>query len=52
MTPATATRTDEPCPACGTGLVMVDDGQAIRAECRLCGDGDTWTSDEDGGSDQ
>jgi ribosomal protein S27AE len=31
-------RTDEPCPVCGTGLVLVDDGTAVlRAECRLCG---------------
>ena len=35
----TAWRTDEPCPVCGTGLVLVDDGTAVvlRAECRLCG---------------
>jgi hypothetical protein len=29
---------DEPCPACGAELVLVDDGQAVlRIECRLCG---------------
>ena len=34
----TAWRTDEPCPVCGAGLVLVDDGTAVlRAECRLCG---------------
>ena len=34
----TAWRTDEPCPVCGTGLVLVDDGTSVlRAECRLCG---------------
>ena len=34
----TAWRTDEPCPVCGTGLVLVDDGRPVlRAECRLCG---------------
>ena len=47
MTALTAWRTDEPCPVCGTGLTMLDDGQVIAAECRLCGyfDG-TWTGDE------
>jgi ribosomal protein S27AE len=39
MTP-TAWRTDEPCPVCGTGLVMIDDGcPVLRAECRPCGYG-------------
>ena len=34
----TAWRTDEPCPVCGTGLVLVDTGSPVlRAECRLCG---------------
>jgi hypothetical protein len=33
----TAWRTDEPCPVCGTRLVLVDNGTAVRAECRLCG---------------
>jgi ribosomal protein S27AE len=34
----TAWRTDEPCPVCGTGLVLIDNGTAVlRAECRLCG---------------
>ena len=38
MTARTAWRTDEPCPVCGTGLVLVDTGsQVLRAECRLCG---------------
>jgi ribosomal protein S27AE len=33
-----AWRTDEPCPVCGTGLVLLDNGTAVlRAECRLCG---------------
>jgi ribosomal protein S27AE len=35
----TTWRTDEPCPACGSGLVLLDDGSpAIRWECRACGD--------------
>ena len=34
----TAWRTDEPCPVCGTGLIMLDDGiPVLRAEFRLCG---------------
>jgi hypothetical protein len=34
----TAWRTDEPCPVCGTGLVLVDTGEPVlKAECRLCG---------------
>ena len=34
----TAWRTDEPCPVCSTGLVLVDTGgPVLRAECRLCG---------------
>ena len=46
----TAWRTDEPCPVCATGLVLVDTGgPVLRAECRLCGyagpfdtDGTDW----------
>ncbi len=34
----TAWRTDEPCPVCETGLVLVDNGSpTLWAECRLCG---------------
>ena len=34
----TAWRTDEPCPVCQTGLILVDSGgPVLRAECRLCG---------------
>jgi hypothetical protein len=52
MTAVTAWRTDEPCPVCATGLIMTDDGSSIRAECRLCGWADTWTSGEADGGDQ
>jgi len=45
MTAATTWRTDEPCPVCGTGLDVLDDGGAlIRAWCSLCGHADTWAS--------
>jgi hypothetical protein len=49
MSTVTATRTDEPCPVCGTGLTVLDDGHAITAQCRLCGWGDALT---EGGGDQ
>ena len=53
MTAVTAWRTDEPCPVCATGLIMLDDGSSVqRAECRLCGWADTWTGDEADGGDQ
>ena len=43
MTAATAWRTDEPCPVCGTGLILHDDGAtAVTRECRLCGWSATW----------
>jgi hypothetical protein len=45
----TASRTDEPCPVCGTGLIVLDDGTDLAAECRLCGWADTWT---EGGEEQ
>ena len=39
-----AWRTDEPCPVCAAGLILVDDGGTVaRAECRLCGYTDTRT---------
>jgi hypothetical protein len=44
MTLLAAWRTDDPCPACGTTLVLLDDGgPGLRAECRSCGYADTWT---------
>jgi hypothetical protein len=45
MTGVTAWRTDEPCPVCATGLILLDDGAVPPGyECRLCGWSDTWTS--------
>ena len=52
MTAVTAWRTDEPCPVCATGLILLDDGSSVRAECRLCGWADTWTGDDPDGGDQ
>ena len=52
MSAATVWRTDEPCPVCGTGLFVRDDGLNMLAECWLCGHADTWTGDEEDGGDQ
>jgi len=53
MTTVTSWRTDEPCPVCATGLILLDDGTAPpRYECRLCGWSDTWTRDRPDGGDQ
>jgi hypothetical protein len=49
MSAATAWRTDDPCPVCATGLILLGDGGILRAECRLCGYADTWTNEADGG---
>ncbi len=50
MSTPTAWRTDEPCPVCATGLILLDDGiSPQRFECRLCGWSDTWTSDDPAG---
>jgi ribosomal protein S27AE len=43
---------DEPCPDCGTALVLADDGAGLRAECRSCGYADTWTRDDRNGAGQ
>ena len=49
MTTATTWRTDDPCPACGTGLHTTDDGaSAIRQDCPLCGWSVTWQAAMDG----
>jgi ribosomal protein S27AE len=53
MSTVTTWRTDEPCPACGTGLNVLDDGQAlIRAVCGLCGYAEFWTGEDDTGGGQ
>jgi ribosomal protein S27AE len=41
-------QTDDPCPVCGTGLVLTgDDSARSRQDCRRCGWSTTW----DGGAD-
>ncbi len=43
----TAWRTDEPCPVCETGLVLIDNGSpTLRAECRLCGYAGPFDADD------
>ena len=38
MTTPTAWRTDDPCPVCATGLILLDDGsRVLTVECRSCG---------------
>ena len=38
MTALTTWRLGEPCPDCGTGLTLLDDGTSLaRAECGSCG---------------
>jgi hypothetical protein len=46
----TAWRTDVPCPICGNGLTVLDDGgPVLMTECRLCGHGDLLDNATDGG---
>ena len=53
MIAPTAWQTDEPCPACGTTLTLLDDGAAtVTTECRTCGYAATWTTDQPAGGDQ
>jgi ribosomal protein S27AE len=53
MTGTAEWRTDEPCPVCGIGLHVLDDGEAlIRAVCGLCGYADFWTGEDEPGSGQ
>ena len=53
MTTTISWRTDEPCPVCATGLILLDDGSpTLRVECRLCGWDDTWTRDQLDGEEQ
>jgi hypothetical protein len=49
MTESTWWQTDEPCPSCGTALILTgDSGGVQRVECRSCGHADTWTTDPPG----
>ncbi len=44
VTGQTTWRTDDPCPVCGTGLLVTDDtdGAQVAHDCRLCGWSATW----------
>jgi hypothetical protein len=43
----TTWRTDDPCPACGTGLHAIEDGTpVVRQDCPLCGWSATWHAPE------
>ena len=49
MTQPTAWLTDEPCPVCGTGLILLGHGEPVQLiECRACGYSDRWAFTDDG----
>jgi hypothetical protein len=53
MTGPTRWQTDDPCPSCGTTLILTDDGSdVIGVECRSCGHADTWTTGPPGAADE
>jgi uncharacterized Zn finger protein (UPF0148 family) len=52
MTTPAAWSTDDPCPGCGTVLVLADDGGVLTVECRSCGTADTWTTTPPAGGDR
>jgi ribosomal protein S27AE len=40
--------TDEPCPTCGAGLVLIGHGEPVQvAECRACGYAERWELGDD-----
>ena len=41
MTAVTAWRTDEPCPVCATGLILLDDGTSRCGLSAACAAGPT-----------
>ena len=46
MTGPVTWRTDDPCPVCGTGLLITEPGDGSAAQdCPLCGWAATWTDD-------
>jgi uncharacterized Zn finger protein (UPF0148 family) len=52
MTDPTPWQTDDPCPSCGTTLILTDGEGVQRVECPSCGHADTWTSGEPGPAEQ
>jgi predicted RNA-binding Zn-ribbon protein involved in translation (DUF1610 family) len=49
VNPLATWRTDDPCPVCGTGLRVTDDGiSAVTQDCPLCGWSAIWQADLDG----
>jgi uncharacterized Zn finger protein (UPF0148 family) len=48
MIPATAWQADEPCPACGTTLVLADGTGSTRQDCPVCGWSATWDGEASG----
>ena len=52
MTTPTAWQADDPCPVCGTGLILLDEASRVTVECRSCGTADTWTGTQAAGGDR
>jgi hypothetical protein len=53
MTDLTPWQTDDPCPSCGSSLILTDDsGGVLRVECRSCGHADTWIVGPPGPADE
>ena len=49
MKPPVTWRTDDPCPACATGLHTTDNGSDVLQDCPLCGWSATWNTGPEGG---
>jgi hypothetical protein len=53
MTTPTAWQADDPCPGCGTRLILLEDGSGVlTVECRACGTADTWTGNQPAGGER
>jgi hypothetical protein len=53
MSAPAAWYTDEPCPDCATGLVLLGHGQPVQvAECQACGYSQRWDFTDPAGGEQ
>jgi Zn ribbon nucleic-acid-binding protein len=49
VTQPTVWLTDDPCPVCAAGLVLLGHGGPVQViECRACGYSDRWEFADDG----
>jgi tRNA(Arg) A34 adenosine deaminase TadA len=52
LTGLTVWATDEPCPVCAAGLLIVGYGEPVQTvECRACGWSEQWDLSDDNGKD-